>query len=78
MRAMMVRSNSGLKAVMMLAVLGLCFTLSGVRNAEALIEIDITRGQVEPMPIAISDFLGGSERDRQYAQSISSASSTTT
>ncbi|MGI9412805.1 MAG: Tol-Pal system beta propeller repeat protein TolB [Hyphomicrobiales bacterium] len=44
--------------------------LSGVQRAEALIEIDITRGQVEPMPIAIADFLGGAGRDRQYATDI--------
>ena len=69
MTAMTVRSTSGVKAIM-LAVLALCFTLAGARTADALIEIDITRGQVEPMPIAVSDFLAGSERDRQYAIDI--------
>ena len=56
-------------AVAVLAV-GLCFALTAVPRASALIEIDITRGNVEPMPVAISDFLASSAQDQQYATDI--------
>jgi TolB protein len=39
-------------------------------RAAALIEIDITRGSVQPLPIAISDFLAAGERERQFATDI--------
>jgi len=56
-------------AVAVLAV-SLCFALTSVPRVAALIEIDITRGNVEPMPVAISDFLASSGQDQQYATDI--------
>jgi len=51
-------------------VLVLAFIMAGTQRAAALIEIDITRGNVEPMPIAIADFVGGTEKDQQFGQDI--------
>jgi TolB protein len=59
-------------ALLTLAVL--VFAATGA-PARAELQIDITRGYVQPLPIAITDFLGGSERDstvgRDIAQVIS-------
>ncbi len=41
-----------------------------VLPAAAVLEVDITRGRVEPMPIAIVDFLGASEREYGYGADI--------
>ncbi len=38
--------------------------------AHAALEVDITRGQVEPMPIALPNFLGGSPEEQQYGLDI--------
>lgn len=40
-------------------------------RAHALIEIDITKGQVEPMPVAVSQFLGGNGQEQKFGQDIS-------
>ncbi|WP_142848787.1 Tol-Pal system beta propeller repeat protein TolB [Telmatospirillum sp. J64-1] len=39
--------------------------------AAAELRIDITRGNMQPMPIAITDFTGGSGREAQYGADIS-------
>ena len=36
--------------------------------ARAEVTIDITKGTVEPLPIAITDFLSGDQLGRQYLQ----------
>ncbi len=41
-----------------------------VPRAMALIEIDITRGKVEPLPVAITDLLGKSPKEIRYGQDI--------
>jgi TolB protein len=41
------------------------------RAAEAQLRIDITQGTVQPLPIAIPDFLGGAGADGEIAQQIS-------
>jgi TolB protein len=38
--------------------------------AHAALEIDITRGQVEPMPIALPNFLGDTPEEQQYGLDI--------
>jgi len=42
-----------------------------VEPAMALIEIDITQGKVEPLPVAITDLLGSSGKEMRYGQDIS-------
>lgn len=46
-------------------------TGSMIRTAAAELRIDITRGKVEPMPIAITDFLGGSPREKFIGAKLS-------
>ena len=41
-----------------------------VSPAMALIEIDVTRGKVEPLPVAITDLLGKSAREVRFGQDI--------
>jgi TolB protein len=40
------------------------------RPAMAALEVDITRGQVEPMPIALPNFIGATPEEQQYAIDI--------
>ncbi|MBV8791774.1 MAG: Tol-Pal system protein TolB [Pseudolabrys sp.] len=42
-----------------------------LRYANAVVRLDITQGNVQPMPIAISEFLGGSPGDAEMAHSVS-------
>ena len=62
--------GSRLATVFSVVVLGLFIMAAGITRSSALIEIDITQGNVQPMPIAIADFLGASEKDRQFATDI--------
>ena len=39
--------------------------------AQAELRIDITRGKVEPMPVAITDFLGASEKEADLGRKVS-------
>ncbi len=52
---------------LLLSVMGFIFALP----AHAVVEIDITRGNVRAMPIAIPVFLGSSKNDRSLAAKIS-------
>lgn len=61
------RSLAGCVAIV-LALLLLAPVTSPVR---AQVEIDITRGKVEPLPIAIPAFMGRTEDDRDLAAQIS-------
>ncbi len=38
--------------------------------ARALVEIDINRGNIEPLPVAVTDFLSGDEIGRQISQVV--------
>ncbi len=51
------------------AALALLLMAEGAVQAE--IKIDITRGQVEPLPVAITDFLGETGEDARYGRDIS-------
>lgn len=50
--------------------LALAGSLAMIRPASALIEIDVTQGKVEPLPIAIPDLLGRTSSEREYGQQI--------
>ncbi|MCX5496539.1 Tol-Pal system beta propeller repeat protein TolB [Kaistia dalseonensis] len=56
-----------------LAFLAAVFAISVpfVQKAEALIELDVTQGNVQPLPIAIPPFIGGSPEDAQLAADVS-------
>ena len=40
------------------------------RNAEAVVKLDVTQGNVQPMPIAIPDFLPGSAAEGDTPRNI--------
>jgi len=54
----------------LVAAVFLVFIVAGQRSALAQIEIDITQGNIEPMPVAIYDFLGSSDEARKFGQDI--------
>ncbi|PLX42340.1 MAG: Tol-Pal system beta propeller repeat protein TolB [Hyphomicrobiales bacterium] len=62
MRTGLIRILSAM--VMVAALTGLS------RPALALIEIDVTQGKVEPLPIAIPDLLGRSAKEQDYGREI--------
>jgi TolB protein len=43
----------------------------GARDAYAIPQLDITKGNFQPMPIAIPDFIGGSPADGENARNVS-------
>jgi TolB protein len=45
--------------------------LAAAPRPAAAVTIDITQGNVQPMPIAIPDFLGGAQGDNETAQGVS-------
>src|SRR5438876_5760514 len=48
------------------------FTAAGVlRSAKAAPRIEITEGNVQPLPIAIPDFVGGGASDGELARGVS-------
>jgi TolB protein len=56
-----------------MALIALALVMTGGladRSAHAALEVDITRGQVEPMPIALPNFLGDSPEEQQYGLDI--------
>jgi TolB protein len=44
---------------------------AATRPAGAVVRLDITQGNVQPMPIAIPDFLGGAPSDSEVARNVS-------
>src|SRR3954468_16263434 len=53
-----------------LALVALVVILAGVTGARAELRLDITRGRVEPMPIAISTFYGQGGQESQVGRDI--------
>lgn len=53
-----------------LALAVLIVTLAGITGARAELRLDITRGRVEPMPIAISTFYGQGGQENQVGRDI--------
>ncbi|MCG8648858.1 MAG: hypothetical protein MI861_03445, partial [Pirellulales bacterium] len=59
------RFREGLGALLMAVVLVL-----SVKPAEAVMEIDITQGNLKPMPIAVTPFIGATPGDRKLGGDI--------
>ena len=58
------------RRAILLALLALCGGLMLVRPAAAEITIDITRGKVEPLPIAVTDFVGQGASAQRFGRDI--------
>jgi TolB protein len=43
---------------------------AGVRPAAAVLKLDVTQGNVQPMPIALPDFIGGTQADSEIARNV--------
>ena len=56
---------------LMALVAMIAFVLAAL-PARAELQIDIGQGNVEPLPIAITDFVGGTEKDSKVGADISS------
>ena len=56
-----------------LLALGAGVTLAGLmpRPAAAVVRLDITQGNIQPMPIALPDFVGGTPGDAEGARNVS-------
>ncbi|MDQ2954880.1 MAG: Tol-Pal system protein TolB, partial [Pseudomonadota bacterium] len=56
-----------------LLALGAGVTLAGLmpRPAAAVVRLDITQGNIQPMPIALPDFVGGAPGDAEGARNVS-------
>src|SRR5215468_9290869 len=69
------RSNAPLtrrRVVLLGAAAGIgAVTVVGTDSARAVLTVDVNRGNVQPMPIALPDFLAGSPPDAQSARGIS-------
>ncbi len=53
-------------------ILAVIFVLGGSWSASAELRIDITRGTVEPLPIAVTDFFGSAEDETRFGRDIAS------
>src|SRR5215471_5433383 len=42
----------------------------GVSPARAVVRLDVTQGQVAPMPIALPDFIAGTSADAEFARTV--------
>ena len=51
-------------------ILAVIFVLGGSWSASAELRIDITRGTVEPLPLAVTDFLGTAEDETRFGRDI--------
>jgi len=75
--ATMIQSGVNAKSVLRPAAavaaagLALCLCVAFARPAFAELKIDVTRGYVEPMPIAVTAFDGDTDKERQVGQQIS-------
>jgi TolB protein len=64
----MTKPFAGLRVVGLVAAL--LSVVVAIEPARAELKIDITRGVVEPLPIAITDFGGSNSREAQYGRDI--------
>ena len=60
----------GLSRSLALAVLALAVSAAGGMPASAQLKVDITRGQVEPLPIALPDFQGADSRSTALGRQV--------
>src|ERR687898_2008440 len=58
----LIRPAFSLCAVLVIALLSILWSPA----SRAALEVDITRGKIEPMPIALPNFLGSSPEEQQY------------
>src|SRR5262249_59209252 len=51
---------------------GVAVALAGLRTkpARAVLQLDVTRGNVQPMPIAIPDFIAGTPGEVEMARTV--------
>ncbi len=49
---------------------GALASAAGLRSARAAVRVDITQGNVQPMPIALPDFIGGNAADSEMARNV--------
>ncbi len=54
----------------MAAMAAVAMAMAAVQPARALVEIDVNKGVIEPLPIAITDFIAGDEMGRQVSEII--------
>lgn len=66
----MMWANGHLARIANISALVAVFILAGTWSATAELKIDITRGTVEPMPIAVTEFLGETPRESQFGKDI--------
>ncbi|RVB30029.1 Tol-Pal system protein TolB, partial [Mesorhizobium sp. M7A.F.Ca.CA.001.16.1.1] len=62
--------KSILKPLLMVAAMAMGMTAAGTLPALALVELNVNRGNVEPLPIAITDFQGGDALGAQISQIV--------
>lgn len=43
---------------------------TGIRPAQAVLKLDVTQGNIQPMPIALPDFAGGTGADSEVARNV--------
>ena len=60
----------GLSRSLAFAVLALAVSAAGDMPASAQLKVDITRGQVEPLPIALPDFQGADSRSAELGRQV--------
>jgi TolB protein len=61
---------NSLKSLFAAALIGSGLALAATQPARAVLEIDITQGVVEPLPIAITDFISADARGAEIAQVV--------
>ena len=49
---------------------GALATAAGLRSGRAAVRVDITQGNIQPMPIALPDFVGGNATDSEMARNV--------
>ena len=64
-------SRMSFGAALLFAAAFVVATVPFTQRAEALIELDVTQGNVQPLPIAIPTFIGGTQADAQLAADVS-------
>lgn len=70
MRILLKASVAAARGATLVLLLGVLFATASFRDAAADLNIDITRGVVEPLPIAILSFGGTRDDERQYGRDI--------
>ena len=59
-----------LKAVMLIGAMAAGMTAAATLPASALVEIDVNKGNIEPLPIAVTDFVAGDQLGAEIASIV--------